>query len=122
MRAGDTYYDSNYLSDNNIVELHDGDYAHQDDAVYIDRLDEWHLTDDCTYCEHSNEYELDGDCVVLHSGEHAHEDDAWMCEHTGDYYLNEDEEEYKYETECGKTIHIDHADQYIPQQTTLALE
>jgi len=117
-----TPYDVNYLSDNNIVELHDGDYAHTDDAVYIDRLDEWHLTDDCTYCEHSNEYERADDCVVLHSGEHAHEDDVWMCEHTGDYYLNEDEEEYKYETECGKTIHIDHADQYIPQQTTLDLE
>jgi len=122
VRVNDTYYDGGYLGDNNIVELHDGDYAHQDDAVYIDRLDEWHLTDDCTYCDHSNLYELDGDCVVLHSGEHAHEDDAWMCEHTGYYYLNEDEEEYKYETECGKTIHIDHADQYIPEQTTLELE
>ena len=122
VRVNDTYYDSGYLSDNNIVELHDGDYAHTDDAVYIERFDEWYLTDDCTYCEHSNEYERADECVVLHSGEHAHEDDAWMCEHTGDYYLNEDEEEYKYETECGKTIHIDHADRYAPQQTTLDLE
>ena len=121
VRVGDNYYDVNYLSDNNIVELHDGDHAHQDDAVYVDRFDEWYLADDCTYCEHSNLYERADDCVQLHDDNYAHEDDVWMCEHTNEYYLNDDDE-YKYETECGKTVHIDHADHYTPQQTTLDLE
>jgi hypothetical protein len=65
---------------------------------------------------------LEDDCVELYNNDYAHEDDVWRCEHTGDYYLNDDAEEYKYETECGKTIHIDYADQYQPTQTTLELE
>jgi hypothetical protein len=112
--VNDNYYDIDYLSENNIVELSDGDYAHTDDAVYISRLDEWHLTDDCTYCEHRNEYELSGDVTQLHDGEWAHEDDCWQCEHSNEWYLN-DEEGIRYETECGKTVHIQHADEYTTE-------
>jgi hypothetical protein len=118
--VNDTYYDCHYLSDNNIVELHDGDYAHTDDAVYIDRDSEWRLTDDCTYCEHSNEYEVTDECVQLHDNEWAHQDDAFLCEHSDEWYI--DDIEIKYETQCGKTVHIDYADLYTTEQLTLTLE
>ena len=114
-------YDADYLSDNDIVELADGDYVHMDDATYVDRLSEHHPADECVHCEHSGEYELQRDCVELTDGEWAHEDDTWCCEHSGDYYL-QDEEGIQYETECGKTVHIDYADRYAPEQTTLPLE
>jgi hypothetical protein len=119
--VGDEQYDADYLSHNNIVELADGDYVHSDDAIFVDRLDEHHPADDCVYCEHSGEHELQRDCVELADGEWAHEDDAWCCDHSGDYYLN-DEEGIRYETECGKTVHIDYADRYAPEQTELPLE
>ena len=119
--VGDEHYDWDYLSDNDIVELADGDYAHLNDACFIERLDEYHLMDDCVHCEHSDTYELACDCQLLADGEWAHEDDVWQCEHSNEYYLN-DEEGVRYETECGKTVHIDHADEYAPEQTTLPLE
>ncbi|CAB4155109.1 hypothetical protein UFOVP654_75 [uncultured Caudovirales phage] len=119
--VGDEYYDADYLTDNDIVELENGDYVHSDDATYVDRLSEHHLSDDCVHCEHSDEYELARDCVELADGEWAHEDDAWCCDHSGKYYLNDDED-IRYETECGKTVHIDYADRYAPEQTTLPLE
>ena len=114
--VGDNYYDTDYLSENNIVELADGDYACQDEACYIERLDEYHLLDDCVHCEHSNEYELSDDCKQLHDGEYAHEDDCWQCEHSHEWYLD-DEAGIRYETECGKLVHIDHADEYAPTTT-----
>jgi hypothetical protein len=114
--VGGESYDASYLSDNGIVELADGDHVHSDDAIYIDRLDEHHLADDCVHCEHSDEYELARDCEQLANGEWAHEDDVWRCEHSGEYYL-QDEEGIQYETECGKTVHIDHADKYKTEPT-----
>ena len=114
--VNDNYYDTDYLSDNSIVCLEDGDYVHQDDACYIERLDQYHRTDDCVYCEHSNEYELSDDCTQLHDGEWAHNDDVWQCEHSNEWYLNDDSDS-RYETECGKTVHIDHADEYAPTTT-----
>jgi len=110
--VGDNYYDTDYLSENNIVCLEDGDYVHQDDAVYIERLDEWHLADDCRYCEHSNEYELERDVTQLHDGEWAHDDDCWQCEHSGESYLNEVDNMM---TECGKLIHPAYAEHYTTE-------
>jgi hypothetical protein len=110
--VNDNYYDTNHLSINNIVELADGDYAHTDDACYIARLDEWHLTDDCRYCEHSNAYELEHDCTQLHDGEWAHDDDCWQCEHSNEWYLDEVDSMI---TECGKKIHPAYAEHYITE-------
>jgi hypothetical protein len=110
--VGDNYYDTDYLSENNIVCLEDGDYVHQDDAIYIERLDEWHIADDCRYCEHSNEYELERDVTQLHDGEWAHEDDCWQCEHSHEWYLDEVDSMM---TECGKTIHPAYAEHYTTE-------
>jgi len=120
VRVGSEHYDCNYLSDNNIVQLEDGDYAHTDDACFVERHSEWYLTDSCVYCDHSSEYELTDECVQLHDNEWAHQDDAFLCEHSSEWYLDDNGD--RYETECGKTVHIDHADHYAPEQTTLALE
>jgi hypothetical protein len=110
--VSDNYYDIDYLSENSIVELSDGDYACQDEACYVERLDEYHLVDDCVHCEHSNEYELSDDCKQLHDGEWAHEADCWQCEHSNEYYLDEVDSMM---TECGKRIHPAHAEHYTTE-------
>jgi hypothetical protein len=110
--VGDNYYDTDYLSENDIVELADGDYACRDETCYIERLDQYHLVDDCTHCEHSNEYELSDDCVQLHDGEYAHEDDCWQCEHSNEWYLDEVN---SMTTECGKLIHPAYAEHYTTE-------
>lgn len=70
------YYHEDYLSDNGIVELHDGDYAHQDNAVYIESADEYYLHDDDAICytEDTNEYELKDNC--------------WECTESGNWYTD----------------------------------
>jgi hypothetical protein len=106
------YYHYDYLSSNGVVELHDGGYALQDDAIYIERVDGWFESDDCTYCESSGEHERSDDCHRLHDGEYAHEDDCWECEHSDEYYLNS--VDYMM-TECGKRIHPAYAEHYITE-------
>lgn len=87
------YYDQDYLSDNGIVELHDGDYCHQDNAVYIDSEDAYYHVDsgDICYAEDSNQYELIDNC--------------WRCEESGNWYT--DDEDYVEIDGC--KYHPDHA-------------
>ena len=91
-----SWYDADYLSDNNIVELHDGEYEDLDNCVMID--DEWYRTDDDDVChaEDVEEYRLKEDC--------------WMCEESGNWYNDED---MQVEVD-GKLYHTDNA----PEQTT----
>jgi len=74
------YYDVNYLSDNDIVELHDGDYAHIDNAVFIESSDTYYRDDDSDICyaEDTQRHELVEDC--------------WQCEETRTWYT--DDEDY----------------------------
>jgi hypothetical protein len=74
-RVGHESYDVDYLSDNNIVELEDGDYAEMDDCVMIG--DDWYLTDDDRICrpEDSDDYYLTEDC--------------WQCEESGNWYTDD---------------------------------
>ena len=93
VEAHGDYYHVNYLSENNIVELANGDYAHMDNAVYIDSVDEWHDPDDgyVCYAEDSNQYELMDDC--------------WQCAESNNWYTdNEDYVEID-----GEKYHPDHA-------------
>jgi hypothetical protein len=106
-RRGDTYYVSDndavevdgewyhceYLSDNSIVELANGDYTHSDNAVFIDSCDEYYHVDDDDICytEDSNQYELKDDC--------------WQCTESGNWYtMDEDSVEIG-----GESYHPDHA-------------
>jgi hypothetical protein len=87
------YYDCEYLSDNNIVELANGDYEHFDNAVWIESVDEYHHVDDddICYAEDTNQYELKDDC--------------WQCTESGNWYTDEEE---SVEID-GELYHPDHA-------------
>lgn len=102
-----SYYDSNWLGDNGIVELHDGDYASMDDAVCVD--DEWYLAEDeKVVCDHAGDYQLLAKCVQLNDGEWAHENDTWACAGSGNCYLNADDTPVEID---GETYHAD----YVPE-------
>jgi hypothetical protein len=95
--VGCEYYDTDYLSDNNIVELHDGEYEDMENCVQIH--DEWYRTDD------------DDVCYAEDIEEYALQDECWMCYESGNWYTNEtaalmDSDGHRY--------HEDHA----PEQTT----
>ena len=113
VESQDRHYDPEYLERNDIVELDCGDYAHRDDAVYLEARDIWVASDDdCwVHCHSSCSTEHVDDCVQLESGDWALEEDAWQCEHTHEWYLCD--EVTAFDTECGKSVHPDHADEYI---------
>jgi hypothetical protein len=87
------YYHDDYLSDNSIVELHDGDYTHSDNAVYIESADAYYHVDDDDVChtEDTNQHELKDDC--------------WQCAESGNWYTNDTD---SVEVD-GETYHPDHA-------------
>ena len=95
---GGDYYDVNYLSDNNIVELHDGEYEHLDNAVYVESEDAYYHCDDddICYAEDTGRYELRDDC--------------WCCAESGNYYTDDEE----YVEIDGDKYHPDNA----PEQAT----
>ena len=93
VRADDEYYHDEYLDDNSIVELHDGEYTHQDNAVYIESQDCYYHVDDDDIChtEDSSQYELKEDC--------------WQCTESGNWYT-EDTDSVEVD---GDLYHPDHA-------------
>ena len=99
----DEWYDRDYLGDNNIVELHDGEYCTMDDAVLVN--DEWyHVDDETIVCDHAGDYQLRADCVELHDSEWALQDEAWECAGSGNWYLTADDEPVEVD---GETYHED---------------
>lgn len=93
VEADGEYYHDDYLDDNGIVCLHNGDYTHRDNAVYIESQDEYYESDDDAICyaEDSNQYELKDDC--------------WCCTESGNWYT-EDEDNVEID---GELYHPDHA-------------
>jgi hypothetical protein len=89
---GEWYHDD-YFDDNGIVQLHDGDYTHQDNAVYIESANAYyHCYDEDIVCaENTNQHELREDC--------------WCCAESGNWYTD-DEESVEVD---GETYHPDHA-------------
>ena len=98
---GEWYHDD-YLSDNSIVELHNGEYAHSDNAVYIHSSDEYYHVDDddIVYAEDTNQHELREDC--------------WCCEESGNWYTD-DEDSVEVD---GKLYHPDH----VPESAQIELD
>jgi hypothetical protein len=113
INVNDDYYDPDYISRYDIVQLDDGDYVHQDDAVYLEQREIWVASDDdCwVHCNSSCTTEHIDDCVELADGDWALENDAWQCDHDKKWYLHDDVTAF--ETECGLTVHPDHAHAYI---------
>lgn len=97
VRVGDEYYDDNYLSDNEIVRLEDGDYAHMDNCICIN--DEWYLNDD------------ERVCFAEDIEEYAFKDDCWECGESKNWYT---EDTLAVVDAEGNMYHPDHA----PEQTT----
>jgi len=110
VESQDAHYDEDYLDDNNIVLLENGDYEHTDNAVEIDG--EWfHIEDENIVCDHNGDYQLLNNCVALENGEYALTDEAWLCAGSADWYLSDDVEPVVVD---GETYHPDHA----PEQET----
>lgn len=75
-----SWYDSENLPDC-IVELHDGGYAHQDDAAYIESHGEYYLADDEAVCTTADgDWELRDDCVMCDDDEWRLTDDCVECD------------------------------------------
>jgi hypothetical protein len=81
-------YDINYLSDNNIVELHDGEYEDLDNAVYVESEDAYYRCDDddICYAEDANQYELKDNCWQCEGSSYWFTDDTDYVEVDGDKY------------------------------------
>lgn len=99
--VGDEYYDVDYLSDNNIVELANGDYADIDDAVYVESADAYYPCDD------------DDVCYAEDSGRHELTEDCWRCAESGNWYTDD--------TDCvevdGEKYHPDNAPETNDEET-----
>jgi hypothetical protein len=83
-----SWYVSDYLGDNNIVELANGDHTHIDNAVLCEDDDEWYDIDDSAiiFCEYDDKYHHIDNCVETVDHGWVHEDDVWQCEGSDRYY------------------------------------
>lgn len=100
VQVGDDWYDTEYLSDNNIVELYSGEFEHIDNAICID--DSWyHIDDDIVVrCEDIDEY------AVKDEG-------CWECDHSNVWYSDYITPVKLCDIEGNALrIHPDHVDQY----------
>ena len=94
IRVDDEYYDEDYLADNNIVQLENGDFAHIDNAICVDGCSWYHCDDeDIVYAEDAEQYVMREDC--------------WQCNESDKWYTNDTD----YELIDGETVHPDHAPQ-----------
>jgi hypothetical protein len=106
VHVGDESYDEDYLDDNGIVGLHNGEHCHQDNAVYIESVSEYYHCDDDAICydDYNNEYALRDDLVQLEDGSMCHQDNAWQCEESNEWYSDDVE----YVEVDGNKYHPDH--------------
>jgi hypothetical protein len=87
----DEYYHEDFLDDNNIVLLENGEYEHEDNAIEIDS--EW--------------YHVDDERIrTLENGDTVLEDDAYECAEDGKWYSRDDEPPVEV---GGDTYHPDNA-------------
>jgi hypothetical protein len=102
----DEYVVSDYISDNDLVRLHNGDLCPESDAVEIDGEYYQHDDDRVVHCEHDDSYQLVRNCIELHDGTWALESESWKCYATSDWYLSSDVEPVVID---GETYHPDDA-------------
>lgn len=90
VRVGNNSYDSAYLSENDIVELDNGDYAHMDAAFCCPVGDTWHLNEEGT------DTKDEGYCL---------DENTWTCYGSNDVYSTNTAPV----TVDGEEYHPDHA-------------
>jgi hypothetical protein len=95
------YYDQDYLDDNEIVELENGEYAPMDEAVEING--DWYLMEDERICrfEDTDEYGLT--------------EDGWQCAQSCNWYSDDCDKFTEYK---GERYHDDYIPQEIADATT----
>lgn len=101
----DEHYDINYLSDNGIVCLENGDYEHIDNAVEVDG--EWYAADDDRIVQLVNgDYALVDDCVEISNQWYSKDDDD-IVQIDGDWYRKDEDDvvecddgEYRLKDDC----------------------
>lgn len=98
------YYHTDYLSDNGIVELHDGEYTHQDNAIYIESEDTYYHVDDSDVCYDEEE------------GQHDLKSNCWQCTESGNWY----NDGVDYVEVDGDKYHPDHAPEPADEEETVA--
>jgi hypothetical protein len=100
VESNSEHYDQDYLGDNNIVELVNGDYEQMEEAIEING--DWYTIDDERICrfEDTDEYGLT--------------EDGWQCAESGNWYTDDCEEYTEYE---GERYHDDHIPQRIADAT-----
>lgn len=94
------WYDPDYLDDNEIVELCNGEYVPMDEAVDING--DWYHIDDERICrfEDTDEYGLT--------------EDGWQCAESGNWYSEDCEDYTEYE---GERYHDDYIPKHIADAT-----
>jgi hypothetical protein len=110
-------YDSRYISDNDIIELHDGEYCSDDDAVYVDSENEYYryrevankpgdrgqvvrvgenyeLRDNCQWCFYNDKWILEEDATQV-------AEDVYVClDDINDYLMGLDAEDFEAALKC----------------------
>ena len=105
IEVGDDYYDPEYLGDNNIVELADGDYCDLDNAVYVESEDAYYEDGDhrIVYAEDTERYEMKNDCWKCYATSNWYTDDTDYVEIDGETYHPDDAPEVETDDEDDDT-------------------
>jgi hypothetical protein len=102
VRCDDTYYDTNYLHDNDIVySEHDGEYYEQSECVQLDRGEDW---------VHTSELDDRFACLAEDDNVWAYRNDCWQCAASGQWYSDNVRSDYyaePVEGSDGKEYHED---------------
>jgi hypothetical protein len=116
--VGDEHYDEDYLGDNDIVQLENGDYCTMDDAVHVESDGEYYHCDDERVCydDYNYQYAMRDDLVELVDGSMCHADDAWQCCATSGWYSDNDSDD-RVEIE-GELFHKDYVPVTDDEETT----
>jgi len=101
VESNSEHYDEDYLSDNNIVELENGDYEDLENAVEVDG--DWYHLDDERICrtEDTDEFKMV-------------DDGCWQCAESGNWYTDDCIEWTEYE---GQRYHDDYIPKHIADAT-----
>lgn len=102
----DEHYDADYLSDNSIVCLENGDYEHVDNAIEVDG--DWYAADSDEIVQLADgEYARIDNCVEIRGAGWYSKDDDDIVQIDGDWYLKEDDAvvecddgEYRLKDDC----------------------
>jgi hypothetical protein len=101
VESNSEHYHSDYLGDNNIVELNNGEYEQMEEAVEVDG--DWYHIDDDRICRTEDTDEF----LLVNDG-------CWQCAESGNWYTDDCEDFTEYE---GQRYHDDYIPKHIADAT-----